>query len=78
MKKINLEGLGLAKDKRLTRAQLKTLTGASSGGGGGGTTICSTKCSNGKYIMLTCPGSCSANDGKWIGCNGPVYDTIYC
>jgi len=31
MKKINLEGLGLAKNKKLTRQQLKSLVGASSG-----------------------------------------------
>lgn len=78
MKKINLEGLGLAKDKKLTRQQLKALTGASNGNGNGIIGICSTKCSNGRYIMLTCPGNCSVNNAKWVGCNGPIYDTIYC
>lgn len=36
MKKINLEGLGLAKNKKLTREQLKSFVGAS----GAGSTFC--------------------------------------
>ncbi|CAI9684787.1 hypothetical protein HZQ11_14810 [Elizabethkingia anophelis] len=37
---------------------------------GGFSSTCSTTCSNGKNIEVTCPAGCSSIDGKHVGCNG--------
>ncbi|AQX07797.1 bacteriocin-like protein [Elizabethkingia ursingii] len=67
--------------QKISRANLKMVFGGVNIGGDGESlaSTCSTICPNGKPISVDCPGGCSSEDGKNVGCNGGgSYESVFC